>query len=94
MQKAHINTPILALLLFFSLNACQQKESTTPFKKNIEDAVFASGFIEQENNYTVSAKTDGIILSLPIKEGSQVSKDELIALLESDIQINQLKRPR
>lgn len=91
MQNLHTYIPLLAFLIFMSLNACQQSESTAPVKKNIEDAVFASGFIEQENNYTVSAKIDGIILSLPIKEGSQVSKDELIAMLDSDIQNNQLR---
>ncbi|MEO1216988.1 MAG: HlyD family efflux transporter periplasmic adaptor subunit [Bacteroidota bacterium] len=94
MQKVRTNIPLLAFFLFISLNSCQEKESTTPVKKNIEDAVFASGFIEQENNYTVSAKADGIILSLPIKEGSQVSQDDLIALLDSDVQNNQLQEAK
>jgi len=94
MQKVRTYITLLAAFIFVSLTACQQSESTTPIKKNIEDAVFASGFIEQENNYTVSAKIDGIILSLPIKEGSQVSRDALIALLDSDVQNNQLREAK
>ncbi|MEM6800764.1 MAG: HlyD family efflux transporter periplasmic adaptor subunit [Bacteroidota bacterium] len=80
----------LAITFLLYLTACQQEQSTSPVKKNIEDAVFASGYIEQENNYTVSAKAEGIILSLPVKEGDRVSKHEIIATLESDIQNDQL----
>jgi macrolide-specific efflux system membrane fusion protein len=58
------------------LSACSQQETTLPAKKNIEDAVFASGYTEQENNYTVSAKVDGVIISLPVKEGNSVTKND------------------
>jgi len=78
----------IALLLI--LNACSQQETTSPTKKNIEDAVFASGYTEQENNYTVSAKVDGIIISLPVKEGNSVTKNDLIAVIENELQNNQL----
>jgi macrolide-specific efflux system membrane fusion protein len=76
------------------LSACNQQETTLPVRKNIEDAVFASGHIEQENNYTVSAKVDGIILSFPFKEGDSVSQGDVIARIESDVQSNQLKDAR
>ena len=79
----------IALLLM--LSACSQQETTLPAKKNIEDAVFASGYTEQENNYTVSAKVDGIIISLPVKEGNSVTKNDLIAVIENEVQNNQLQ---
>jgi macrolide-specific efflux system membrane fusion protein len=79
----------VALLLM--LSACSQQETTLPAKKNIEDAVFASGYTEQENNYTVSAKVDGIIISLPVKEGDSVVKNDLIAVIENEVQNNQLQ---
>ncbi|MEO1415586.1 MAG: HlyD family efflux transporter periplasmic adaptor subunit [Bacteroidota bacterium] len=71
--------------------ACTQQEQTQPALKNIEDAVFASGYIEQEYNYTVSAKVDGILLSCPVKEGDSVTKGEIIATIENDVQNNQLQ---
>ena len=71
--------------------ACTQQEQTRPVLKNIEDAVFASGYIEQEYNYTVSAKVDGILLSCPVKEGDSVIKGEAIATIENDVQNNQLQ---
>ncbi|NRB54098.1 MAG: HlyD family efflux transporter periplasmic adaptor subunit [Saprospiraceae bacterium] len=75
----------------FLLGACQQTETTLPVRKTVEDAVFASGYMEQENIYTVSAKADGILLSFPIQEGDSVQMGDLIAIIENDVQHNQLR---
>ncbi len=80
---------LLALTLIFS--SCKEQPSVMPIKKNIEDAVFASGHVEQEYNYTVSAKAEGIILSFPAKEGNPVAKHDLVAIIENEIQHNNLQ---
>jgi macrolide-specific efflux system membrane fusion protein len=80
-----------AATLAILLTACNRQETTVPERKNIEDAVFASGYIEQENNYTVSAKVEGILLTLPVKEGDSVSRNDLIAVVEYDVQNDQLQ---
>lgn len=80
---------VVALLMV--LTSCEEQEKIIPAKKNIEDAVFASGYVEQENNYTVSTKVEGILLSLSIKEGVTVEKNDRIALIENEIQNNQLQ---
>lgn len=90
----HTSAFFLAISFLIHFTACEQKESTTPVKRNLDEAVFASGYIEQENNYTVSAKAEGIILSLGVKEGDQVSKHEIIATLESEVQNDQLTDAR
>ena len=79
------------LTLAFIFASCTQEETTVPVKKNIDKAVFASGHIEQENNYTISAKVEGILLSFPIKEGDEVLQNDLIAIVENDVQNNQLR---
>ncbi|MEM6395836.1 MAG: efflux RND transporter periplasmic adaptor subunit [Bacteroidota bacterium] len=56
----------------------------------MEDAIFASGHLEQENIYTVSAIVDGLILSLPVEEGDEVSRNQLIARVDNDVQNHQL----
>ena len=86
--------PVLGLALFLSLHSCTPPESTVPAPKSITDAVFASGYTERENNYTVSAKVDGIILTLPVVEGDSVRTDALIAVVENDVQNNQLADAR
>lgn len=81
----------LLMMLALLLAACKKQDTTTPVRKNLTEAVFASGHVEQENNYTVSAKVDGIILSFPVKEGDSVIKNDVIALIEDDVQKNQLE---
>jgi macrolide-specific efflux system membrane fusion protein len=90
-KKSKIQSIFLLLSLIVVLASCNQEETTSPARKNIEDAVFASGYIEQENNYTASAKADGIILSLPVREGDFVAKKDLIAIIENDVQQNNLQ---
>jgi multidrug efflux pump subunit AcrA (membrane-fusion protein) len=82
---------LLAVAVAVLLSSCKKREVTSPVRKTIEEAVFASGYIEQENNYTVSASAEGIILSLPVKEGDSVLRKDLIVTIENDVQNNQLK---
>jgi macrolide-specific efflux system membrane fusion protein len=79
---------VIGITMF--LASCSQPETTSPVRKNFEDAVFASGHLEQEQNYTVSAKVDGIVQKLPVKEGDPVRKYDLIAVIENEVQDNQL----
>ena len=72
------------------LSSCNNKETTTPTRKNIEDAVFASGYIEQENQYTVSASADGILTTIPVSEGDIITSNTTIAVIKSDVQNNQV----
>lgn len=80
-----------AFAIAILLSSCQKQETTSPIRKNIEEAVFASGYIEQENNYTVSANVEGIILGLPVREGDSVIKNDLIVTIKNDVQNNQLQ---
>lgn len=91
MKAKRVKQLLLVMFMMATLISCNQKETTSPVKKNIEEAVFASGYMEQENNYTVSAKVEGIIVSFPVKEGDQVTKNDVIAVVENDIQHNQVQ---
>jgi macrolide-specific efflux system membrane fusion protein len=78
------------LLVIMLLSSCNSKETTTAIRKNIEDAVFASGYIEQENQYTVSASADGILTTIPVSEGDIITSNTTIAVIKSDVQNNQV----
>jgi macrolide-specific efflux system membrane fusion protein len=78
---------VLSLSIFSS---CKQNETTTPIRKNIEDAVFASGYIEQANQFTVSSSVEGILQSIPVSEGDKITKDAMVAVIKSDVQDNQV----
>lgn len=91
-MSTHIHSFLLVVIpLLGLLIGCEQPETTQAVRKDIEDAVFASGNIEPEHTYTVSAKVDGIVLALPVKEGDSVLKGDMIAMIESDVQDNQLQ---
>jgi multidrug efflux pump subunit AcrA (membrane-fusion protein) len=78
------------IVIISLLSSCNNKETTTPTRKNIEDAVFASGFIEQENQYTVSASADGILTTIPVSEGDIITNNTTVAVIKSDVQNNQV----
>ncbi|MEO1260242.1 MAG: HlyD family efflux transporter periplasmic adaptor subunit [Bacteroidota bacterium] len=91
-MRKKINQPLwFVIALVAVLTSCKQQETISPVRKNISDAVFASGYTEQEYNYTVSANVEGIVLSLPVAEGDTVFKNDLIAIIENDVQNNQLQ---
>ena len=73
------------------LTSCGKQETTRPSRKNIENAVFASGHIEQSNQFTVSASVEGILLSIPVSEGDMIANGASVAIVKSDVQNNQVE---
>lgn len=82
-----------SVLAFSSITflSCHKKEETTPVRKNIENAVFVSGFVTQENEYVISANVSGILQDIYVSEGNQVGQNQNIAIIKSDVQNTQLQ---
>ncbi len=98
----------IALMLVFSVLACRNKkeESTTTANDVVSvrvteasllsssEPVTASGIIASSNEARLAFKTGGIIASVFVKEGDQVSKGQLLAqlnLTEINAQVNSAK---
>ncbi|MGC3979349.1 MAG: efflux RND transporter periplasmic adaptor subunit [Paludibacteraceae bacterium] len=79
-------TCLLITLISVTFVSCNRKEKTSPVRKNIQDAVFASGNVEQDEEYIISSKTTGILQSVTVKEGDTVDTNELIGIIKSDAQ--------
>jgi len=79
------------ILAFLLLTSCGEKESTAPIKKNVQEVVFASGTMEMEDEYIVSALVDGLITSLEINEGNIIKQNQVIATLDNEVQRNKAK---
>ncbi|MEA5139241.1 efflux RND transporter periplasmic adaptor subunit [Arcicella rigui] len=85
---------LLVILSITFLTACEGVESTFPARKNILNAVFASGSIEAEDEYIVSSMTDAFIDASFFKEGDSVRKNQVLFKLNketSDIQLENSK---
>ena len=63
---------ILSTLLFFSC-ANTSNQEVKPIRKDISEIVFASGSLESDNKYNLTAQTDGNIIKLNLVEGATVA---------------------
>lgn len=91
MKKKNIAFWIGILSVIALMIACKEPKTTTARRMDIKDAIFASGTVEQEQNYSIASKADGQILSLKIREGDSIAVDAVIAKVESELQQNQLQ---
>lgn len=75
---------ISQLILFLFLQACGKKtEETQPTVKNIQETVFASGVLQADGLYKLTAQTTGYITKLNFKEGDIVTKNSVLAAVEN-----------
>ncbi|NPA67542.1 MAG: HlyD family efflux transporter periplasmic adaptor subunit [Chlorobi bacterium] len=66
------------------LNSCKKNKSeTSPVRKDITETVFASGILVPEDQYNLTALTDGYITKLTFEEGDFVKTNELLAVVDN-----------
>lgn len=83
MKKFKLIIPVSISLLL--LNACGKKtEETKPIRKNITETVFASGILVPENQYNLTAQSDGYLISLDFEEGDIVETGALLATIDNE----------
>ncbi|MFN8237578.1 MAG: HlyD family efflux transporter periplasmic adaptor subunit [Chitinophagales bacterium] len=74
--------PILFILIFFS--SCGKKTTTTqPVRKDITETVFASGTLEPDHSYNLTAQTEGYLIQLDAEEGSFVTAGKTVAVIDN-----------
>jgi HlyD family secretion protein len=77
----------LLYCIFFitSFVACKQVATTQPQRKNIVEAVYASGKIVANNEYYVYALGSGTIAKKLVKEGDMVKKGQVLFMINSSV---------
>jgi len=92
-MKNTFNTSIILITLwvFASFNACKQAEEIKPLRRDIVDAVFASGHIENMYQYSVNANVDGFLQNLGVKEGDKVKSGQKLFYLSNEVQNSQVQ---
>lgn len=72
---------VLSVLL---LAACgRPHEETTVQRKDITELIFASGVLEPDNRYNLTAQTDGYLIELVVREGDLVRKGQHLGLIDN-----------
>jgi HlyD family secretion protein len=81
MKQVQIYITALALIAFTS---CGKKmEETKAIKKEITETVFASGLLEADNVYNLTAEADGYIQQINFEEGTEIKKGQVLLKIEN-----------
>lgn len=78
---------IIATISIVFLLSCNNKEEIQPINQDIKELVFASGQLEWDDSYNLSAQTDGILQNVSFEVGNKVSKGKVIATINNEISI-------
>jgi RND family efflux transporter MFP subunit len=73
----------LFLMLFVIASCSKRSEETTAQRRDITEMVFATGILEPENKYNLTAENDGYLSSFVVKEGEIVKQGQLIATIDN-----------
>jgi multidrug efflux pump subunit AcrA (membrane-fusion protein) len=73
------------LALVFTLLHCGNKQEIKPTEQDIEELVFASGQIEWDDAYNLTAQTDGVLQDLNIEVGMLLQAGDKLGSINNDI---------
>lgn len=74
---------LFLLLTLSTLVSCGTKEEGKPVVQDIKELVFASGELEWDNSYNLTAQTDGILVNATFDVGNKVTENQIIATIDN-----------
>lgn len=74
---------IALLISTFILVSCGTNEEIHPKIENIKELVFASGTLEWDNSYNLTAQTEGILQNVTFDIGKSVNENEILATIDN-----------
>lgn len=81
-------------MVSLAIFSCNQQQEYKPQRKTIQQAIFASGYLEQDNEYVIAATADGTIQELTIREGDNIHAGQKLVRIKSDVPNTQLQEAR
>ncbi len=73
-------TVTFSLVLF----SCDKNNEIQPVTKDIKELVFASGELEWDNAYNLTAQTDGVLVNADFEVGNKVVKGSILAKINNE----------
>src|SRR5258708_7533712 len=84
--KYKMRTVVKYLFLFAAVSSCKKgKDVTTPIRKDLTQAVYASGKLYPVNDYRVYSKLPGYIEKIHVHVGDSVKLGEPLMTIKSEI---------
>lgn len=78
------NQVYISLMLMSFLSSCGKKvEETKPIKKDVVETVFASGILEANETYSLTALSDGYLTNVSFKENEIVRAGQILAVIDN-----------
>jgi multidrug efflux pump subunit AcrA (membrane-fusion protein) len=75
---------VITILLFTAtLFSCNKEKGTKPVVQDIKELVFASGTLEWDNSYKLTAQTDGILSNIDFEIGDTVKNGKVLAKIDN-----------
>lgn len=79
-----MNFKIIALpILVLSITSCSKTDEIKPIHQNIKELVFASGELEWDNAYNLTAQTDGVLVNANFDVGNKTIKGAVLATIDN-----------
>jgi multidrug efflux pump subunit AcrA (membrane-fusion protein) len=75
----------LAIITILTLFSCGKSKEIQPVNQDIKELVFASGQLEWDDSYDLTAQTDGVLQNANFEVGNTVTKGKIIANLDNEI---------
>lgn len=75
----------LVILISLTLFSCGKSDEVQPINQDIKELVFASGQLEWDDSYNLTAQTDGVLQNANFEVGNMVVKGKTIATLDNEI---------
>ncbi|UOB18129.1 efflux RND transporter periplasmic adaptor subunit [Abyssalbus ytuae] len=82
---------LTGLIIYSAFAACSKEQVITPVRKDFINSVFASGYIIKENEYMVTANTEGFIKQTLVQEGDSITRETPLFKLSDNVQNQQLE---
>lgn len=76
---------ILVVITILTLFSCGKSDEIQPVNQDIKELVFASGQLEWDDSYNLTAQTDGVLQNANFEVGNTVAKGKTIATLDNEI---------
>jgi HlyD family secretion protein len=83
-MKTKLKNAIGGMLVLTLAFSCGKKsEETKPVRKDVTETVFASGVLEANGTYNLTAQTDGYVVQINFKEGDLVNQGNVLAVVDN-----------